>query len=324
VIKIASFFGLIGLFIATFVIAWSGYDQVLDALQKAGLGIIWASLFHIIPIIISTLGWYALFPKSKKVTKAFMLYVMWIRVSINNLMPVARIGGEIIAVRLMTKHGIRKVPSIASTVVEITLSIIAQFIFVLVGILFFMMHVSDQDLTTQLLLGLVISAPAIGGLIWIQRVGIFGLFNKLFKMMFRDKWKAFAGSGKRLDLAVHTMYKRKGRAFYCFITQLISWALNSVEIWIALQFLGSPLSMFECMMIEALIQATGSAAFIVPGALGVQEAGFLLFGSMLGLSPEISAALAVIRRCRDLLLYIPGLIVWQLQESRWLMSKKNQ
>ncbi|MDD3183613.1 MAG: hypothetical protein PHD48_12550, partial [Alphaproteobacteria bacterium] len=82
-----------------------------------------------------------------------------------------------------------------------------------------------------------------------------------------------------------------------------------------------PLPLVECMMIEALIQATSSAAFIVPGALGVQEAGFLLFGSMLGLTPEIAAALAVVRRCRDFILYIPGLVFWQIQEGRWLRAR---
>jgi len=187
----------------------------------------------------------------------------------------------------------------------------------------FMMHVSNQDLTTQLLIGLVVSAPAIAGMVWIQRVGLFGLFDKLFHALFREKWKAFAGSGKRLDEAVRTMYKRSGKSAYCLVMQFLSWALCSIEIWLALKYLGHPLSLVECLMIEALIQATGSAAFIVPAAIGVQEAGFILFGGMLGLSPEIAAALAVVRRCRDLILYIPGLLVWQIQEGKWLMQKEK-
>lgn len=322
-IRLASVLGLVGLFVATGVIVWSGYEEVLLALKQAGMGIVWASLFHIVSLFACVLGWQALLPGKTKATKVFFAYVLWVRVAVNNLMPVAKIGGEVVSVRLMMKKGIRKSPAVACTVVETTLSIIAQFAFVLLGVMLFMMRVSDQDLTTQLLWGLVITAPAIGGLVWIQRVGLFGIFDRLFHLMFRDKWKAFAGSGKRLDHAVRTMYRRRGKALYCFLMQFVSWALRSIEIWIALYFLGAPLSLAECLMIEALIQATGSAAFMVPGALGVQEASFLLFGSMLGLSPEIAAALAVIRRCRDLLLYVPGLIVWQLQESRWLLAKKK-
>ncbi|MGE4352163.1 MAG: lysylphosphatidylglycerol synthase domain-containing protein [Bdellovibrionales bacterium] len=321
-IRIAAFLGLVGLFVATGIIAWSGYEDVLAALHQAGWGIVWTSLFHIVPMIACVLGWQSLLPGRVKATKLFFLYVLWIRASINNLMPVARIGGEIISVRVLMKHGVRKSPAIASTVVEITLSVLAQFVFVLLGVALFVMRVADHSVTAQLLWGLVLSAPAIGGMFYVQKVGFFGLFERLFTLLFRDKWKKFAGSAARLDHAVRVMYRRRGKALYCFVMQLASWALCSTENWMALKFLGHPLSLVECMMIEALIQATSTAAFIVPAALGVQEAGFLLFGSMLGLTPEIAAALAVIRRCRDLLLYIPGLIVWQVQEGRWLMAKK--
>ncbi len=321
-IRLASFLGLIGLFAATIVIAMSGYEQVLSALGLAGWGIVWTSLFHLVPMAACVLGWQPLLPGRVKAGKLFFLYVLWIRASINNLMPVARIGGEIVSVRLMMKHGIRKSPAIASTVVEITLSIGAQFLFVLLGIALFLLRVSDESVTAQLLWGLVLSAPLIGALALAQKIGFFGLFERLFTLLFRDKWKKFAGSGARLDQAVRTMYRRSGKAFYCFVMQFVSWALVSVEIWLALRYLGHPLSLPECMMIEALIQAAGSAAFIVPGALGVQEAGFLLFGGMLGLTPEVAAALAVIRRCRDVLLYVPGLIVWQAQEGRWMAERK--
>jgi uncharacterized membrane protein YbhN (UPF0104 family) len=99
--------------------------------------------------------------------------------------------------------------------------------------------------------------------------------------------------------------------------------LGAVEIWLALYFLGHPLSLTDSFIIEALIQATSSAAFIVPGALGVQEAGFLLFGHWLGLSQDVAAALAIIRRCRDLLVYVPGLVVWQIQEGKLLLGPQK-
>ncbi|HBM90673.1 MAG TPA: hypothetical protein DD400_02180 [Rhodospirillaceae bacterium] len=320
-IRLGVFLGLIGLALATGVIIWSGAQQVLDSLATASWGIVWTSLFHLAPMMACVLGWQALLPGRKKAGKLLFFYILWVRVAINNLMPVARIGGEIVSVRLMIKHGIRKPSAIAATVVETTLSVIAQFLFVLLGVVLFVLHVSNEDLTTQLLWGLLISAPLIGAMVYVQRIGFFGLFEKLFSLMFRDKWKKFAGSAARLDKAVRLMYRRRGKAFYCLFMQFMSWALCSIEIWLALKFLGHPLSLVECLMIEALIQGAGSAAFVVPAALGVQEAGFLLFGGMLGLSPEVSAALALIRRARDVLLYVPGLIVWQVQEGRWFFQK---
>ncbi|MDD2326024.1 MAG: flippase-like domain-containing protein [Alphaproteobacteria bacterium] len=323
-IRMASLLGLLGLVAATLLIARSGYDEVMAALGQAGWGILITSLFHLVPLWACVMGWQPLLPGKVKAGKPFFMYVLWIRASVNNLMPVARIGGEILSVRLMIKHGIRKAPSIASTVVEITLSILAQFVFVLIGVAFFVLRVSNENLGMQLLWGLLITAPAVGALFTIQKVGLFGLFEKIFGLLLRDKWKKFAGSGAKLDHAVRTMYRRRGKAFACFMWQFASWALCSFEIWLALYYLGHPISLLEAMMIESLIQATSTAAFAVPGALGVQEAGFMLFGSMLGLTPDIAAALAVVRRCRDLILYVPGLLVWQIQESRWLLQARKQ
>ena len=282
-------------------------------------------------MFLCVVGWHALLPGRSapgwgrsRPGHLFFLYLLWIRAAVNNLMPVARIGGEIVSVRVMMKHGVRKSTAIACTVVEITLSVIGQFFFALIGVGLFVMHVSDQNVTMQLLWGLLLSVPVIGALLLVQRAGVFGLMTKLFTLMFRDKWKNFAGNTARLDQAVHTMYRRRGRVLLCGVMQFASWAAGSGEIWLAMYFLGHPLSLLECVMIEALIQATSSAAFVVPGALGVQEAGFLLFGHLLGLTPEIAAALAVIRRCRDLLLYVPGLVAWQVQEGRWLLRHRQK
>jgi hypothetical protein len=53
----------------------------------------------------------------------------------------------------------------------------------------------------------------------------------------------------------------------------------------------------------------------VPGAMGVQEGGYILLGNLLGIPGEIAFALSLVRRMRELALGIPGLISWQLLEA---------
>ena len=76
-------------------------------------------------------------------------------------------------------------------------------------------------------------------------------------------------------------------------------------------------------VIEALIQAVSSAAFLVPGALGLQEAGFIGIGALVGLDPATAAALAVARRVRDLLLFLPGLAAWAWAERRGGLPRRQ-
>jgi putative membrane protein len=321
-IRLAALFGLLGLAAATAIIIYSGYAQILQALDQAGIGIIWTTLYHIVPMICCIIGWRALMPGKTRPSLPFFFYILWLRTSVNNLMPVARIGGEIVAIRVMTKHGVRQTSAVASTVVELTTSVIAVFLFATIGIGMFIAHVGT-GVMWQLIAALLFILPIIVALTLAQRAGFFGILDKIFSFMFRERWGKFAGSAARLDRAVHAMYRRRKRVIFCAVWQLIAWVSGSGEIWLALYFLGHPLTIAESVMIEALIQAASSVAFAVPGALGVQEAGFLLFGRMLGLTPDIALALAVIRRCRDLLLFVPGLIAWQMQEGRWLLIRKT-
>jgi putative membrane protein len=316
----AALLGLVGLGLATAVIVWSGWSEVLKALAQAGWGIGAVAAFHFVPLVIASAGWRVLSPGKRRPSLPMFVYFMWVRASINNLMPVARIGGEIACVRLMAAHGMRKSTAIAITVVELTLSIAAIFMFVALGVLLFALRVNDRDVSMQLAWGLILSLPLLGAMMAVQKIGFFSLLLRMFRLAFRDKWASMAGSAARLDRAVATVYRRRKRVIACTFWQFVSWSLGSVEIWLALVFLGHPLPFAESVMIEALIQGSVSVAFAVPAALGVQEAGFLVFGGMLGLPHETAAALAIIRRCRDMLCYAPGLVVWQVHEGKRLLK----
>ena len=79
-------------------------------------------------------------------------------------------------------------------------------------------------------------------------------------------------------------------------------------------------------MLESLGAAVRSAAFVVPGALGVQEGGFVVLGRALGLTPEAALALALVKRVRELLVGGPGLAAWTALEGEGLvrlMSRKS-
>jgi hypothetical protein len=56
------------------------------------------------------------------------------------------------------------------------------------------------------------------------------------------------------------------------------------------------------VILENAALAIRGAAFLVPGAVGVQEGGYILLGNILGIPGEIVLALSLIRRMRELAL----------------------
>ena len=319
--RIATVLGLCGLALATALFVGRDLGLVLATLAGAGFGLVWASLFHFVSMAFNARGWQVLFRGPRWPSLAFTTWLIWARESVNGLLPVARIGGEVACARLLIRWGMRGPPAVASLVVDMTLSLVTQFAFTLVGVVLLAIRIGDAEVVTRLAIITVAALPLIGVVVVVQQQGAIRLLARMFELVFRDRFAALVGSTRRLDRLVRSMYRRRAAMLACCGWQFLGWIAGGGEIWLALHFLGHPLSVWDAVLLEALAQAVSSAAFLVPAAIGVQESGFLLFGSLLGLTPEAALALAVARRVRDLLIFTPALLAWQWIEGTGLVRR---
>jgi len=180
------------------------------------------------------------------------------------------------------------------------------------------------DLVGDVALGLIATLPLFAALALVQRAGVFGLLARLFRLLFGDRFDALVGGAAPLDRAVRRLYRRRAALAACFLWQIAGWVAGAGEVWLALVYLGHPVGFADAVIIEAMIQALSSSAFLVPGALGIQEGGFLVMGSVIGLSPEVSLALALARRARDVIVFMPALIAWQFGIGRRALRQPDR
>jgi putative membrane protein len=320
VIRIGIALGLAGLALATALIAYQGFSIVFAALVSAGFGLLWASLFHFVPLIINARAWQILLAAGRRPSLTHFARATWLRESVNNLLPVARIGGEFVAVRYMMRRGLRTAPVVASVVVDMTLCVASQFAYTMIGLALLVRYSGDLATASGIALGLIAVAALVGAFAFVQRYGLFALLATMVHRLFGDRFAWFVGGAAALDRAVRVIYRRPRRLLACTVWQFVAWVVAAGEVWLALYFLGHPVSIADAILIDAVTHAASTAAFVVPGAIGIQEGAFMIVGNLLGLSPELSLALALTRRARDLLLFIPGLLVWQIQEGRRLLA----
>src|SRR6202030_4436335 len=93
---------------------------------------------------------------------------------------------------------------------------------------------------------------------------------------------------------------------------MIGWLVGTGEVFLILELLNNPVSWVNALLLESLGQAIRGAAFAVPGALGVQEGGYLLLAPLAGLPPDMALELSLAKRARELLLGVPGLLYLHL------------
>ena len=309
---------LLGLIASLWLVMHDNPGAVLALMRAAGAGLVLAGLAHILPMLANACDWRSLIRGANRPSLAGMWHLVWIRESVNSMLPVARIGGEVVTFRLMRKHGLRGSTAAASLVVDMQLTLISQLLFTLVGIGFLFAHAASGTLRLagDLAWGIVALAPLLVLFALVQHASPFERVTRMLNHATSGKLAALVGQSAQIDRSIKLIWRRRGVVLrYLFWWQPLQCVLTALEIWLALYFLGAQVSFSEAVVIESLIQAVSSAAFFVPGGLGVQEGGFILIGGALGLDPATCLALAGARRIRDLLIFVPGLLAWQIAES---------
>jgi len=313
----------LGLGAFTALLVYEGAGQVLETFSLAGWGVLLVAAFHLVPLLLDSAAISVVMqkaPPQRRVARA-----RWIGEAVNGLLPVAQMGGPMVMARLLARFGASRADAGAAVVVSTTQQMLSQAAFALIGMVALAAHAADRKLLYALLLGIgLFGANAI----WFYSLQKRGLFARLARLLNRfssgREWLDFSGGAEALDSAVQGAYARRGVGMTSFLLNMGGWLMGTGEVWLALYFLGHPVSLLDALMLESLGQAIRGIAFAIPGALGVQEGGYLLLGALIGLPPPAALALSLVKRARELLLGIPALVYWQMIEGRWLRRRTAQ
>ena len=318
--------GLLGLAAAIAVVLHQGWAEVVHAIDRAGWPLLWLLPFHVLPLLLDVLGWRALLaPRDphRQATLPFLFWVAAVREASNRLLPVANIGGEIIGIRLVKWRGIDGAAAAASVIMEVLLTLVNQYLFTALGIVLLIELTQDIGTFSSVITALVASLPLPIFLIILLRHGkVFSRLETFAEKLLGGRTKlSELIDGSRLDLEIRSQYSRPLRLMVACGWQFLGFVVGSFETWLALRLLGYPISLWDAIAIEAVTQALRHIIFVVPAGLGVQEGGLVLFGNMIGLPPEASVALSLVKRMREIGFGVPALISWQWAEARRMRAQ---
>ncbi len=295
------------------LVAWFGVRAIGREVWLAAWAIPPIVAIHFVQLWLSGFAWREVCGGGAPRLAAWFR-IRWIRESVNSTLPVAQIGGNLVGVRLLAARGVEQSRAAAGTVLDLTLEAATQAATTLSAIAVLFWAVPDRHwwpwaagAAAALILGLT-------GFIAAQRLGLMRVIEAA-AARFGHLLPGLDLSGTQASFRVRS--HDRGALAIGFALHLAALVLGTAETWLALSAMGRFPGLAEAFVLESLGLAARSAAFAVPGALGVQEGGFVLVGSLFGLPAEAAVALSMVKRARELLVGVSGLIAWQRSVLLW-------
>lgn len=304
-----------GLLLTVWLILDQGVAEVGRAVLSIGWGLPGILLVHLLQVALSGAGWRALLRCFAPVDAGFFLTLRLIREGVNNALPVAYIGGEVVVIRLLGRRGMRTGLAAAGIVVDWTTELVSQLLFTLLGLALLPAAGYQGEVLPWLLLALAAILMVTAVFLTAQRYGLFRLLERLTERLGASFTRLPPDLLNGLHDDIHVLYAGHRRVFDSVFLHLLSWAGGTLEVGVILYCMGTPVSLDQALVMESLGMAVRSIAFAIPGGFGVQEGGFMLIGLIYGLPPENGLALSLLKRVREVLLAVPALWLWHRYEA---------
>lgn len=313
----------LGLAVALAVVARQDLSAVMVLLRRAGPALLWIVPYRLLPLALDALSWRLLlapYDAARRAGTGFLLWVACVREAVARLLPLASVGGELVGIRLPLLRGVASAPVMASVALQVLVSVVNQYLFASLGLVL-MLHLGcSVDLGRAVGTALLAGLPLPVLVAWLLRHG--RVFERLQGVLRRLLGNGLPPlDGVAVDAILRAALRQPRRLLAALALEFAGLLAGSVEIVLALALLGHSVSLAAALALEASVQALRHVFFVVPGALGVQEAALLLLGGVLGLPADLCIALSLVKRMREVLFGLPFLASWQWAELRWLRQR---
>jgi putative membrane protein len=307
---------LAGIAIAGLLGFWYGYASVLAAVLSAG----WAGfgllvLWQFVLFVPLGLGWASVAGAVAKRPLWVWLWGRLIRDAATAALPLAQLGGFAAGARAVTLAGVSWPQAAAATIVDVTAEVLGQIAFAALGLCLMIARRPGSAIAIPVAAGLGVGLTVMGLVVWLQLGGA-RLFTSLGRRIAGEGFGAAGSSFALVQTGLEAIYRRPGRMAAAVALHLLGWFGTAVGGYLAYRLLGADIGFIDALAIEGLLHAVLAVAFAVPGAWGVQEAAYAALGAAFGVPAELSLAVSLIRRARDLAIALPALLVWQGLEWR--------
>ena len=289
-----------------------------QALRQVGWGFAWYVAASFLVHALDTLGWrYAFVVGQPAVPFRRLFNVRLAGEAVNRVTPLASLGGEPVKGYLLLRDGARLGDALASVAIAKNVMTLSQIAFIFAAMALAVTLAPGH--------GSLVASLGVFPAIVLIAMGVTAILDVRLRRRSGSP-NPDEGATPRRALGRATLelwarfadyFRTNPRAFAgSFGMFSLGWAAGALELLAGAHALHAPLTVPQALALEGLLSSVTMATFFIPSSVGSQEGGFAYLAPLFGLSTPHGIALAVLRRCREMIWIAVGLIYLALVEGR--------
>ncbi len=196
-------------------------------------------VFHMVLIALMGLAWWLL-GRDRGGWPQF-IWGRLIRDSASEALPLSQIGGYVLGARAVALTGLSSAFAAGSTVVDVTVELVAQLGYTLVGLALLSRLRPHSEIVVPLLTGVALMAVLVMLFIAVQARGAGAVERIAAKVARQLLGRDIAQSGA-VKTEIQHLHARRGRLLLAASVHFTTWMLSGVETWLTLRLMGIPIS----------------------------------------------------------------------------------
>jgi putative membrane protein len=296
--------------------------MLVRALALGPWPLVAAAAYRVPTLAIYAWSWGLLVPPAERPRFPTLLRLRWIGEAVNSLLPTAQIGGDLVRAQLLAAEKVDGGAAAAAMLADVAVGTLTQALFGIAGLLAFA-RVLGHEAGGSLGLGSLFLLGAALVVFGLLHVGAGRVIARLpFVGRLSARAKTLAGGIAATDAGIKALSNRPGALVASAAWHLAGWFSHVGETWMVLALCGARVSFTAALAIESLSATARAGAFFLPGGIGLQEGLIVYLCRRLGVPLEQALALALVKRFREIVVGLPGLVAWALAERSPLARRR--
>ena len=293
-----------------------GVDQALVHVGLAGLAGI--ALIRLGAVAACGWAWYRIGAQLEGARPWKFLWARYLRETTAEVLPFSQLGGLAAGVRALNVTGMAPLPGSAALLADLLIEQGVKIPYVLSGAA--VLLVEARGTPVRLLAAAVLPPLALILAVLVARQRGSRWLERALESLTR-RWPVL--EAHRPQALVGPLLRRALRSA-APAAHGAGWLLGAVQTWFTCRLMGLEVSPAQALIVDSLLCGLRTVGFVVPAALGIQEAGYVLVCALVGIPAAPAVALSLVRRLSDLALGAPALGVWPWIEGRRALSRLGQ